>query len=114
MLLWENNVALVDRMPGLTRDRREGITEIFDLPIRLVDTAGYEHLDSIYDQETTRSMNKKMMHDMILQTRNSLVYSDLVIFMLDSTTGIHQHDITLNDWIINRKLLIDLQDAPKV
>jgi GTPase len=35
-------LALVDRTPGLTRDRREGITHLFDIPIRIVDTAGFE------------------------------------------------------------------------
>jgi GTP-binding protein len=35
-------LALVDSTPGLTRDRREGITHLFNIPIRLVDTAGYE------------------------------------------------------------------------
>lgn len=47
-------LALVDKTPGLTRDRREGISNyysfnltiahLFDIPIRLVDTAGYESL----------------------------------------------------------------------
>ena len=40
--LMGSRVALVDRTPGLTRDRREGITELFNIPIRLVDTAGFE------------------------------------------------------------------------
>jgi GTPase len=35
-------LALVDKTPGLTRDRREGITQMFNIPIRLVDTAGFE------------------------------------------------------------------------
>ena len=44
-------IALVDRTPGLTRDRREGISNfiiltiiahLFDIPIRIVDTAGFE------------------------------------------------------------------------
>jgi predicted GTPase len=45
-------LALVDRTPGLTRDRREGISkdhmplqvlaQLFDIPIRIVDTAGFE------------------------------------------------------------------------
>jgi GTP-binding protein len=40
--LMGKRLALVDRTPGLTRDRREGITHLFDIPIRIVDTAGYE------------------------------------------------------------------------
>ena len=37
------NIALVDKTPGLTRDRREGIFhDVFNIPIRIVDTAGFE------------------------------------------------------------------------
>ena len=37
-------LALVERTPGLTRDRIEGVVtdQIFEIPIRLVDTAGFE------------------------------------------------------------------------
>jgi GTP-binding protein len=37
-------LALVDQTPGLTRDRKECVfhDSIFEMPIRLVDTAGYE------------------------------------------------------------------------
>jgi GTP-binding protein len=49
--LMGKKLALVDRTPGLTRDRREGISNsnhlidvahVFDIPIRIVDTAGFE------------------------------------------------------------------------
>ena len=40
--LMGKRLALVDKTPGLTRDRREGVTSMFNVPIRLVDTAGYE------------------------------------------------------------------------
>ena len=41
--LMGKQLALVNNTPGLTRDRREGIFyEGFDVPIRLVDTAGFE------------------------------------------------------------------------
>jgi len=71
-----NQDALVDKMPGLTRDRREGISNMFKVPIRIVDTAGFEDIDNIEDEQE-RSVNKRMMHDMIIQTRNALLYSDL-------------------------------------
>ena len=42
--LMGRKLALVDKTPGLTRDRREGVIHDarFDVPIRLVDTAGFE------------------------------------------------------------------------
>lgn len=36
--------AIVDRMPGLTRDRKEHVTTILGYPLRFVDTAGVERL----------------------------------------------------------------------
>src|SRR5258708_39351687 len=35
-------LALVDDLPGVTRDRREGAGHIADLHFRLIDTAGLE------------------------------------------------------------------------
>ena len=40
-------LALVDSTPGLTRDRWEGITSLFGLPIRVVDTAGWEDPEQV-------------------------------------------------------------------
>ena len=35
-------LALVDDLPGVTRDRREGEASLLGLEFRVVDTAGYE------------------------------------------------------------------------
>ncbi|CAI2358975.1 unnamed protein product [Moneuplotes crassus] len=96
--------ALVDRMPGLTRDRREGVSELFPLPVRIVDTAGFEDIENL-DEPEARSINGKMMEDMIVQTRNALIYSDLAIFIVDAREGIQHHDIALHKWIMERKFL---------
>lgn len=55
--LMAKHEALVDRMPGLTRDRREGITQLFDVPVRIVDTAGFEDIENL-DEPDARSVNK--------------------------------------------------------
>lgn len=55
-------LALVDRTPGLTRDRREGITHLFDIPMRIVDTAGFEETSGQTDDMLQkRSLNRKML-----------------------------------------------------
>src|SRR3546814_13559353 len=38
-------LALVDDLPGVTRDRREGEGRLFDLDFRIVDTAGFDEAD---------------------------------------------------------------------
>ena len=35
--------AIVDSMPGVTRDRKEIITDILGIPIKLIDTAGIDY-----------------------------------------------------------------------
>lgn len=66
-------LALVDRTPGLTRDRREGISnfhvikhfclaQLFDIPIRIVDTAGFEETIKRDENELKRrSLNRQML-----------------------------------------------------
>jgi small GTP-binding protein len=62
--LMGKRLALVDRTPGLTRDRREGITHLFNIPIRIVDTAGYE--GTTKDETLVgRNLNRQMVNDML-------------------------------------------------
>lgn len=104
-------LALVDRTPGLTRDRREGITSLFNIPIRLVDTAGFEATTSDATLET-RQLNRQMVNDMLLQTRNALIYSDLALFVMDSRSGITHNDVMLYRWLTQKELRLVKQ--PKV
>jgi small GTP-binding protein len=68
--LMGKKIALVDKTPGLTWDRREGLTEILGVQVRIVDTAGWEDVKTIDDSKAIkRSINKQMMADMINQTR---------------------------------------------
>jgi GTP-binding protein len=58
--LMGKQLALVDATPGLTRDRREGIFyDGFDVPIRIVDTAGFEGTQDLDEVKLNRrSLNK--------------------------------------------------------
>jgi GTP-binding protein len=69
--------ALVSDMPGLTRDRREGKTEIGNDEITLVDTAGLEEGD---DASIAGRMRK--------QTEAAITAADLVLFVIDARTGV--------------------------
>lgn len=73
--------ALVSDLPGLTRDRREGIADLFGTDVRLVDTAGLEEAErgSIADR-----MRK--------QSEQAITDADLVLFVIDSRAGVTAAD----------------------
>lgn len=73
--------ALVSDLPGLTRDRREGIADLFDTKICLIDTAGLEEArqGSIADR-----MRK--------QSEQAIAVADLVLFVIDSRDGVTAAD----------------------
>lgn len=110
-------IALVDKTPGLTRDRREGVIlgdGIFDIPIRLVDTAGFEGTRDLDDKKLSRrNLNKLLIEDMLRQTRNALIYSDLALFVLDSREGITYNDVALYNWLTLNQMRIQ-SDQKKI
>lgn len=63
--------AITDSMPGLTRDRKEIVSNFFEVPVRLVDTAGWE------GENEEAEIQRKMMD----QTRQALIYADLGKFL---------------------------------
>ncbi|RME98390.1 MAG: ribosome biogenesis GTPase Der [Alphaproteobacteria bacterium] len=70
-------LALVDKMPGLTRDRREADTEIGGHSVRIIDTAGLEEGEE-------GSLSARMR----AQSEAALDEADLVLFVIDARTGI--------------------------
>ncbi|MBY0558631.1 ribosome biogenesis GTPase Der [Hyphomicrobium sp.] len=73
--------ALVSDLPGLTRDRRDGVAELFGREIRLVDTAGLEEAQrgSIADR-----MRK--------QSEQAIATADLILFVIDARAGVTGSD----------------------
>lgn len=45
-----------------------------------------------------------MLQDMLIQTRNALIYSDLALFLLDSREGLTYNDVALYKWLNFHKL----------
>jgi GTP-binding protein len=105
--LMGKKLAMVDRTPGLTRDRREGVTTLFEIPVRFVDTAGFESSAKLDDDDLKgRSLNRTMLQDMMQQTRNALIYSDLALFVLDTREGITFNDVALYKWLKYHRLFL--------
>ncbi len=70
-------LALVDKQPGLTRDRREAEADFGDVAVRLIDTAGLEE-----------SEEGSITHRMRTQTEAAIAEADLVMFVIDARSGI--------------------------
>jgi GTP-binding protein len=69
-------MALVDDLPGVTRDRREGEARLGDLDFTIIDTAGLEE-----------AAGESLAGRMLAQTRQAIGQADAVFFLLDARTG---------------------------
>jgi GTPase len=69
-------LALVDDLPGVTRDRREGRARLGDLAFRVIDTAGLE-------QAAPESLVRRMQE----QTEAAIAAADVVLFLIDARAG---------------------------
>ncbi|RII27605.1 MAG: ribosome biogenesis GTPase Der [Geobacter sp.] len=73
--------AMVDDMPGVTRDRNYAEVDRFDVPFILVDTGGFE-------PET----NDRLLQQMREQSRLAMDEADLILFVMDGRTGLTPAD----------------------
>ncbi|HLJ65324.1 MAG TPA: ribosome biogenesis GTPase Der [Stellaceae bacterium] len=70
-------LALVDDMPGVTRDRREGEAALGDLRFRVIDTAGLED-----------AAPGSLVFRMREQTNRALENADVALFVIDAREGV--------------------------
>lgn len=76
--------AIVDEVSGVTRDRNYGICNWNGIDFSVIDTGGYVmNSDDIFEGE----INKQVML--------AIEESDLILFMVDVTTGIHVLDTSV-------------------
>jgi GTPase len=73
--------AMVDDMPGVTRDRNYAEVNRFDVPFILVDTGGFE-------PETS----DRMLQQMREQSRFAMDEADLILFVMDARDGLTPAD----------------------
>lgn len=73
--------ALVSDLPGLTRDRREGVTSFGGHDVNLFDTAGLE-------DASRGSISDRMRQ----QTEAAIATADLVLFVIDARDGVTATD----------------------
>jgi len=81
-------VAIVDDMPGVTRDRREGEATLSDLHFKVIDTAG---LEDVHDDSLEARMRQ--------QTETAFLEADVGLMMIDARTGPTPIDEHFVNWL---------------
>jgi GTPase len=77
-----SRAALVSDIPGLTRDRREGVADLGGgIEVRLVDTAGLEEAPTGSIADRMRKQSEKAIQD-----------ADLILFVVDARAGVTPAD----------------------
>ncbi|MEL6567154.1 MAG: ribosome biogenesis GTPase Der [Pseudomonadota bacterium] len=74
-------IAIVDDQPGVTRDRKQADGRLADLPLLLVDTAGFEDV-------TDGSLEARMR----AQTEAAIAEAELALFLFDARQGVTPAD----------------------
>lgn len=84
--LTDSRSAIVDETSGVTRDRNYGICTWNGVDFSIIDTGGYvENSDDIFEGE----INKQVLL--------AIAESDIILFMVDVTIGIHELDKSVAD-----------------
>ena len=81
-------LALVDDMPGVTRDRREGDANLLGVDFKIIDTAGFETDDAL-----------TLPGRMRMQTQAAVQGADVALFMIDARSGLMPLDEEIARWL---------------
>src|SRR5512144_2694491 len=73
--------AMVDDMPGVTRDRNYANVDRFDVPFILIDTGGFEPVT-----------NDRLLQQMREQSQLAMDEADLILFVMDGRDGLTPAD----------------------
>ncbi|WP_443747705.1 ribosome biogenesis GTPase Der [Asticcacaulis solisilvae] len=84
-------LAIVDDRPGVTRDRRYATGQLGDIPLELIDTAGFEDL-------TDESLEARMRQ----QTEKAIEECDVAFFVVDAREGVTPLDRIFADILRKR------------
>jgi GTPase len=95
--LTDSREAIVDEVSGVTRDRNYGVSHWNGMDFSVIDTGGYvQNSDDIFEEE----INKQVLL--------AIEESDLILFMVDVTCGIHELDTSVASLLrrVDKKVLV--------
>jgi GTP-binding protein len=95
--LTDSREAIVDEVSGVTRDRNYGVSHWNGMDFSVIDTGGYvQNSDDIFEEE----INKQVLL--------AIEESDLIMFMVDVTCGIHELDTSVASLLrkVDKKVLL--------
>jgi GTP-binding protein len=95
--LTDSREAIVDEESGVTRDRNYGVSHWNGIDFSVIDTGGYvQNSDDIFEEE----INKQVLL--------AIEESDLIMFMVDVTCGIHELDTSVASLLrrVDKKVLL--------
>lgn len=86
--LYGRRKAIVDDMPGVTRDRNYVEVDRFDAPFTLIDTGGFEPASS-----------DRLLQQMREQSRLAMEEADVILFVMDAREGLTPADREVVDML---------------
>ncbi|HBT19797.1 MAG TPA: tRNA uridine-5-carboxymethylaminomethyl(34) synthesis GTPase MnmE [Peptococcaceae bacterium] len=86
--------AIVTEIPGTTRDIIEEMLNIGGIPVRIIDTAGI------------RKSRDKVERIGVRRSEKSIEEADLVLLVLDATTGIEREDEIIIEKVKNKECIV--------
>jgi len=95
--LTDSREAIVDEVSGVTRDRNYGVSNWNGMDFSVIDTGGYDqNSDDIFEEE----INKQVLL--------AIEESDIILFMVDVTCGIHELDTSVASLLrrVDKKVLL--------
>jgi GTP-binding protein len=95
--LTDSREAIVDEVSGVTRDRNYGMSHWNGMDFSVIDTGGYvQNSEDVFEEE----INKQVLL--------AIEESDLILFMVDVTCGIHELDTSVASMLrrIDRKVML--------
>ena len=97
--------AIVDDIPGVTRDRKEAQASLGDLHFSIIDTAGLE-----------KAENDSMESLMMQQTYYAAEEADVIIMMFDGREGLLPIDEEFGSWVrkLNKPTILIANKCEKI